>query len=327
MAFEVVGLGNALMDALILLEDDSLLSTEGLEKGIMHEVKDSRWKEVYSQLDESKVSLQTGGSCANTIATLGLMGTKVSYCGQIGSDSFGKIYTQQMQHACGHNSLAQGQGPTGKCLSLVSPDAERTMLTDLGAAVGLASVGHFAEAIKSSKLLYLTAYLLLGDPMKTRMMEAISIAKAAGVPIALDVADPFVVHATREKMLEVIEEHVDIVFLNEEEAKAMTGADALEAIDRLKSLCEVVVIKLGSKGSVVYSKGQRASAGVHKVSAVDTTGAGDSYAAGFLYGWVNNWELEKAAALGSRVAAETVAQLGAVVRDKGLLQAAIADVQ
>jgi hypothetical protein len=327
MAFEVVGLGNALMDALVLLEDDELISTCGLDKGIMHPVDDARWKEVYSNVDEGKVSLQTGGSCANTIATLGLMVAKVSYCGQVGNDKFGDVYTKQMQEACGHNSLVHADGATGKCLSLVSSDAERTMITDLGIAVGLESVSHFSEAIAESKLLYLTGYLFLGDPMKSRSMEAIAIAEAAKVPVALDVADPFVVDLTKDLMLDVIEKHVDIVFLNEEEARAMTGSDPAGAIEQLKSICDTVVVKMGSKGSMVYSNGKLETAGIHSVKAIDTTGAGDSYAAGFLYGWVQGWDLNKSAVLGSRIAAETVSQLGAVVRDRALLKRAIDDVE
>jgi sugar/nucleoside kinase (ribokinase family) len=326
MSFGVVGLGNALMDAVVLLDDDNLLKQVGLEKGIMHPVSDEKWKQMYSMIDEQKVSLQTGGSCANTIATLGLMGEKVSYCGQVGTDSFGKAYIDQMQEACGHNSIVFGNGATGKCLSLVSPDAERTMLTDLGAAVELQSVDSFADSIRNSKVLYLTGYLLLGDPMMSRMKEAINIAKENGVTIALDVADPFVVAVTKDIMLSILQNDIDMVFLNEEEAKAITGANASDAIDMLKSYCSTVVVKLGSKGSIVYHNGKLATADIFKVNAVDTTGAGDSYAAGFLYGWVNKWSLEKSAALGSRIAAETVAQLGAVVRERTILNQAIAEV-
>lgn len=327
MSFSVVGLGNALMDALVLLDDDQLLEKEGLNKGIMHPVDHDRWMQVYKQLSPDKVSLQTGGSCANTIAKLGLMGATVSYCGHVGDDEFGQVYTAQLQDACGHHSLAFGGGATGKCLSLVSPDAERTMLTDLGASVELPHIEHFVPQIQASRLFYSTGYLLLGDPMKSRLEEAVRAARMAKVPFAFDVADPFVVNATRKDMTGLIHEHANIIFLNEEEAKSMTGKEsATDAINDLKDICDTVVVKLGSKGSVVFSHGQRATAEVHRVNAIDTTGAGDSFAAGFLYGWTHGWNLDRSMRLASRIAAETVSQLGAVVRDRPRLEKAIVEI-
>lgn len=327
MRFSVVGLGNALMDALVLLDDEQLLEKEGLNKGIMHPVEHERWMQVYQQISTEKISLQTGGSCANTIATLGLMGASVSYCGHVGNDEFGQVYTEQLQAACGHHSLAFGAGATGKCLSLVSPDAERTMLTDLGASVELPDIAHFVPQIQAAELFYSTGYLLLGDPMKSRLEEAVRVAKEAKIPFAFDVADPFVVNATRKDMTALIQEHASIIFLNEEEAKAMTGKEnATDAINDLKGICDTVVVKLGSKGSVVFSQGQHASADIYRVNAIDTTGAGDSFAAGFLYGWTNKWSLERSMRLASRIAAETVSQLGAVVRERARLEKAIVEI-
>ena len=324
---DVVGLGNALMDALVLLPVDDFISEQGLTKGEMHMVDDLRWQEVYSNISGADVDLQTGGSCANTIATLGLLGASVSYCSQVGDDEFGKSYSQKMYEACGRQSLLVSKNcATGKCLSLISSDAERTMITDLGAAIQLPGVSHFEDEIRQSRLLYLTGYLMFGE-MRNRMLEAIKIAKSAGVKVGLDVADPSVIQALRDEMLALIKEHVDIIFLNESEASALCGGTPKEAIDELKSHCEIVVVKLGSKGSMAYGHGKVVHAGIHRVKAVDTTGAGDSYAAGFLYGWAKQWDLQKCVELGSRVAAETVAQLGAVVRNQQILDSALSDVQ
>ena len=125
--FEVVGLGNALMDALCILSDDTLLSALSLNKGEMHMVDDAQWKDVYGKLTESDITLQTGGSCANTIATLGLMGASVSYCSQVGDDDFGQSYSKQFLDACGsHDLIVEAGGATGKCLSLISQEAQRT---------------------------------------------------------------------------------------------------------------------------------------------------------------------------------------------------------
>ena len=325
--YAVAGLGNALMDALIVIDSDEFLGTESLNKGIMHPVDHDRWMNVYEKLDTSKVVLQTGGSCANTIAAMGLMGAKVSYCGHLGSDDFGNTYSQQFIEACGEHALVLGDGHTGKCLSLVSQDAERTMLTDLGTSVMLPSIEHFKSVISDSQILYSTGYLLLGDPMKSRLIEAAEFAKEEGVTIALDVADPFVVKAVTEDMKSFIAEYCDVVFLNEEEAKAITGSEeATDAIEALKGMCETIVVKLGKKGAVVYSKGEIAKTGVKLVKPIDTTGAGDSFAAGFLYGFTHGYSLEQSVRLATHVAAETIIQVGAVVRTPNRLQEIVQEV-
>ena len=172
--FDVVGLGNALMDALYMVPDDSLLSELSLNKGEMHMVNDTQWSSVYARLEESEVSLQTGGSCANTIATLGLMGASVSYCSQVGNDAFGDTYQSQFTDA--RRTRSKACAWYSHRLSLISTDAERTMLTDLGTAIMLDSVEHFRDSIAQAKILYPTGYLMFGD-MRNRMFEAISLRK------------------------------------------------------------------------------------------------------------------------------------------------------
>ena len=318
--FKVVGLGNALMDALYRLEDDTLLEEHTLRKGEMHQVDHTRWMEVYDQLVKNKVHLQTGGSCANTIATLGLMGLKVSFCSKVGGDELGEEYKKQLIHACGqHDLLIQADASTGKCLSLISPNAERTMLTDLAVSIQLDSIEHFQQSLQSTEVLYLTGYLMFGK-MRARLYEAIAIAKDAGAKIALDVADPSVVAVCRAEMLEIIKEHVDIVFLNKAEAQALCGGTPESAIEALAAYCSVVVVKLGAEGSLVRMGEEQAYADIFSVEAIDTTGAGDSYAAGFLYAYLQGWPLEVMVRLASRVAAQAVSQLGAVVRDREILR-------
>ena len=162
--------------------------------------------------------------------------------------------------------------------------------------------------------------------MRDRMLEAIAIAKENNVQVALDVADPSVISVLRDDMYEVIREHVDIVFLNEKEAQALCGGTPESAIEELITMCSVVVVKLGSKGSLARVGNEEARTDIFTVEAVDTTGAGDSYAAGFLYGYVRDWPLERSIRLASRVAAQTVSQLGAVVRDRTLLAGIITEI-
>ncbi len=325
LRYDVAGLGNALVDALVRTDDTELLARWGYTRGHMTPVDHEAWEAVYADVRGQGVEIASGGSCANTIASLGLLGAASIYCGQVGRDSYGELYAERIEEACGAHALTwTDDSSTGKCLSIVSTrDAERTMLTDLGAAVTMQSIEPFDPYIRDSRILHLTGYLLLGEPMKSRAMESIAIANQMELPISLDVADPFVVGATKEDMWHLIEEFCDIVFLNEEEAHALTGMPAAEAVERLIEDVDVVVVKLGSKGSLLARGDERVRVGVHSVEAVDTTGAGDAYAAGFLFGLTRGWPLKNCGELGAEVAALTVSQLGAVFRDRARLAEAV----
>jgi sugar/nucleoside kinase (ribokinase family) len=329
-SIDVAGLGNALVDALVVMDDREFLAAQGFNRGHMTPVDHARWQAVFREIQDHGVEMQSGGSCANSIAALGLMGAASTYCGQVGDDQFGKLYAARMEEACGNVALKwTSDHNTGKCLSVISSeDAERTMITDLGAAVTMAGLGDFADVIRDSRVLHLTGYLMLGEPMASRAMEAVAVASQEQIPISLDVADPFVVGVTKDAMWALIEEFADIVFCNEEEAKALCGVEQAEdAIVALGAVCETVVVKLGARGAVVRTGGQDYRVGIHPCDAKDTTGAGDAFAAGFLYGYVNGWDPARAADLGARVASATVAQVGAVVRSKDVLAAAVAAAQ
>ncbi len=322
---DVAGLGNALVDALVRLPSDGVLSDLGLNRGTMHPVNHEQWERAYAAVKELGAEIHSGGSCANRVAVLGLLGADCSFCGQIGDDEFGRIYARELVDACGRHSLQTAQvGNTGKCLSLISADAERTLVTDLGAAVRLADIGGFADTIRQSRVLHVTGYLFLGEPMRGAALQALDFAKQAGVPVSLDVADPFVIGVVKDLMWDVVRDYADLVFLNEEEAAAMTGLDSEQGLEMLAPHVDTVVVKLGRRGSLVAKGDQRLMVPVYEAQAVDTTGAGDCYAAGFLYGWTQGWSTEKCGELGSRIAALTVQQVGAVVRDRDLLMNAVA---
>jgi len=321
---DVAGLGNALIDALVRVDDERILDTLDLKRGQMHPVDHETWQRAYDLVAPLGIEIQSGGSCANTVATLGLMGLQGSYCGQVGDDEYGTLYGNSLMECCGQHELSKSAAqPTGKCLSIISGvDAERTLLSDLGAAVTMSQLGDFREVIRSSRVLHITGYLLLGDPMRQRAFEAIHIANDSGVKVSLDVADPFVVGAVGSVMWDAIE-LADIVFCNEMEAMALCGGTPKDALSALSESVDTVVVKLGSRGSLISHMGQRYTVGIHPVSPVDTTGAGDAYAAGFLYGLLAGWSPDRAGDLGSRIAALTVGRLGAVVRDRVALAQAI----
>lgn len=330
MQWDVVGLGNALMDALVVIDDDQVLHDLGLTRGIMHPVSHEAWSSVHHQFESLGVTLDSGGSCANTIATLGRLGANTTYCGQVGNDQLGALYADLIQKACGQHAIRFNENhATGKCLSIISKaDAERTMVTDLGASIHIDHLGDFGPHFQRARIAHFTGYTLLDGPIQPVALEAIALAKRSGSQISLDVADPFVVGLIRELLWQVIDEYADIVFLNEEEAEALTGqpAHAAAAYIQEHARVETVVVKLGSKGSMVLHDGEVTTVPIKRVVAIDTTGAGDAYAGGLLYGMVQGWPTRQSASLASAVAAHTVAQIGAVVKDSSILGACVRDI-
>jgi len=323
VAYDVVGLGNAIMDALVKIEDDTLLERLGLVRGQMHPVDHARWIEVLGKVRHLGVEFHSGGSCANTVATIALCGGNVIYGGQVGADEFGSRYAQSLEAACGRHALHIDRAlPTGKCLSLISArDGERTMLTDLGAAIHLSKLGGLAGDLAQARLFHTTGYTFLGGAMRETAFAAIQIAEANNVPISFDVADPFVARTIRDDVVALIKDHVSVAFLNREEAEIITGKPVQEAIEELASWADTVVVKLGGQGSVVLQGGNRYDIPVFPVKVADTTGAGDIYAGGFLYGWLRGLPPATCGELGSRLAALTVGQVGAVVRNRDQIAA------
>lgn len=332
MPLDVAGLGNALMDALVIIEDDGLLDEFQLSRGTMHPVDDQDWARLFERAQASaKVTFDSGGSCANTIATVGRLGGQALYCGQVGDDAFGDLYAKHLNAHCGRHSLRIAEGlPTGKCLSLISRrDAERTMATDLGASIQLPDLGAFSEELVQAQIAHFTGYTLLSEPMRGLTLGAIEKASSAGTRISLDVADPFVVEAIRPVLNALVDTDVQVLFLNAEEAQSLTGCPPEEALAQLvgRGRLETIVVKLGQRGSRVWHQGQTFDVPVFKVEPIDTTGAGDAYAGGFLYGLSRGWSAERCGALATRVAGLTVGQLGAVVKDHEAMMDALKAVQ
>jgi sugar/nucleoside kinase (ribokinase family) len=318
VGFDVVGLGNAIMDALVRLPDDGLLADLGLTRGQMHPVDHDRWVTVFDRVRALGVEMHSGGSCANTVATVGLCGAEVIYGGQVGNDEFGVQYAESLALSCGRHALhVDPTLPTGKCLSLISQrDGERTMLTDLGAAIHLDGLRELEAHIAAARLFHTTGYKFLGGAMRECAFHALQTAEGAGVPVSFDVADPFVARTIRADVEWIIKDHVDIAFLNREEAEAVTGKPVESALEVLADWAPTVVVKLNKDGSVVLHGGERYRVPIFPTTVADTTGAGDTYAGGFLYGWLRGLPPAKCGELGSRLAALTVGQVGAVVRDR-----------
>lgn len=322
MRLDAVGLGNAITDALVRIDDDSVLAQLGVDRGVMTPVDHGRWHDIFERVSHLDMEIAAGGSCANTISALGYCGAEVLYCGQVGDDAFGEQYARLITEACGRHALVVAAGDvSGKCLSLIShSDGERTMITDLGAAGKITGLGGFAERIGDARVLHLEGYALLGGNIREALFAAVATAESVGTAISLDCADPFVARMVGKDVEALIRDHANIAFLNREEAELVTGKGAHAAIDVLRDWTDVIVVKLGAEGSLVAMNGEVVHVPAFPVNVVDTTGAGDSYAGGFLYGWLNGWTPRQCGELGSRIASATVGQLGAVVRDRARIR-------
>lgn len=326
MQFQICGLGNALMDVLCPLPSDALLERLGLQKGTMHLKEEQEWQSVFQQVEQLSHETHSGGSCANSMCTAALLGSSVAFCGQVGRDTFGKRYLHALTENGVHSYVhLLPDGNTGKCLSLISPDAERTMLTTLGCAIELESAHLFKQVIEHAKVLHVTGYLFTGGRMPATAKAAIAHARAHNIPISFDVSDPWVVSTFTDTIRDVAELYADIVFMNAAEARALYDLGAEAAMLKLAGFGKTVILKQGSLGSIIMRGNAQHTIPVHRVSALDTTGAGDAYAGAFLHGWVQGWDLQACGRLASRVAAETVAQTGAVVSAPGRLRALLSE--
>lgn len=311
-AIDVVGIGNAIVDVLAHA-DDAFIETHGLSKGTMTLIDEASAERLYSAMGPAIEA--SGGSAANTIAALASLGGTGGFVGKVRDDQLGTIF--------GHDIRALGitfatppatSGPsTARCLVLVTPDAQRTMQTYLGAAAELSPADIDRDLIASARITYLEGYLWDRPLAKEAFRKAAVSAHDAGRLVALSLSDPFCVDRHRADFLDLVEHHVDILFANEDEIVSLYQVHAFDdALQHVRGHCWVAALTRSEKGSVVISADE-----VHVVDAepvdavVDTTGAGDAYAAGFLYGLTRNHDLGLCARLGGIASAEVIGHVGA----------------
>lgn len=313
--YGVVAVGNALVDVLSQVPEEFVnkqSQEHGMEKGAMTLVEETRAVNLYSNMPDS---LETsGGSAANTMAGFASLGGTGGFIGKVADDELGKAFQNDIRSLGVHyetHPLVIGPS-TGRCMILVTPDAERTMNTFLGASVELSANDVDRTLISAAQVTYLEGYLFDRDQAKEAFVTAAEYAHEAGQRIALTLSDPFCVDRHREDFKHLVENHVDILFANESELTSLYQTDNYqEAIDAVKGHVEISALTRGSQGSVILSEGQQieiAAAPVEKV--IDTTGAGDQYAAGFLYGFTEGKSLEKCGQLASIAAGEVISHIG-----------------
>lgn len=308
---QVYSIGNILMDILTDVTDEDI-QTLGLDKGIMRLVEQEERKKILDFIQNKPKVYQCGGSAPNTTITLSSLGIQTGLSGKVGKDDIGQTYIRQLEDQGVESFVSIEEGHTGTCIILITPDSERTMNTDLAINREYNRGNIDPDAIKNAQYFYFTGYMWDTEEQKDALNQAIAIAREKGTKIVFDLADPFAVNRSRDDFQKMIHEHYDIVFANREEARLMFGHDDIEAsIKELASLCEIAVVKDGKHGSYV-AKGDRViHIPVNKVQAVDSTGAGDTYAAGFLYGLCSDYSLEKSGHFASWLASQIVRKKGA----------------
>ena len=308
---DLIGVGNALVDSLANVDDAFLAAEVEGQKGGMMLVDTPTLAALKAKL-AGPLSEAPGGSAANTVTAAAGLGTKTAYIGKLGNDEGGEFYARSFEEMGTDMSRAKvGTVPNGRCLSLVTPDSERTMRTDLGAAMTLAPEDLSAADFAGCRLAHIEGYLLF-NPDLMKQVEA--SAKAAGCEISLDLASFEVVNAAGAGLLDMLDESIDIVFANEDEAKAVYPAEG-EDYERMARLlaghCKIAAVKLGKDGALIASGDELVKVDADVVKAIDTTGAGDFWAGGFLHGYLAGKSLAECGRLGSKLGAAIVQVMGA----------------
>lgn len=309
---DVVGIGNAIVDVLTHT-DDEFLERRGMAKGGMMLIDEDSAERLYGEMDPRIEA--SGGSAANTIAGIASLGGRGAYIGKVSNDSLGESFRSGM-HEAGvryRTSPASGGPQTARCLIFVTGDAQRTMNTFLGASATLAPEDLDEELIRTSAITYLEGYLWDPAPAKEAFLAAARMAHAAGRKVALTLSDSFCVERYRDEFRDLVDNHVDILFGNDTEVRSLYRTDDLDhALDTLRGRCEIAAITRGEHGSSVLHDGRRIDVTAERVEqVVDTTGAGDLFAAGFLFGLSRGDDVERSARIGNLVAAEIISHWGA----------------
>ena len=310
---DVTGIGNAIVDVLAKATDDSLTSL-GLHKGTMALIDGARADTLYAGMGQGVE--MSGGSVANSVAGIASLGGRAAYIGKVADDQLGEVFSHDIRAVGVRFETAKvpaGGTSTARCLIMVTPDAQRTMNTFLGACLQLGPDDIDEQLIAGSKVIYLEGYLWDPPAAKEAFLKAARIARAAGRKVALSLSDPFCVERHRSELRELVHEHVDILFANEHEACALYQVEKVEqAVLQLRGRCELAAVTLSERGSLVLAGDETYTAPASRVTqVVDTTGAGDLYAAGFLHGYCTGRAPELCARLGSLCAAEVISHFGA----------------
>lgn len=307
----ILGIGNALVDAIIFLKNDKVLQNFSLPRGSMQLVDADTASRIEKATSDCKTHMSSGGSAANTIHGLAGLGLPTGFIGAVGKDDLGDFFREDMRKQGITPLLTESSSITGSSRALVSPDGERTMATFLGAAVELSADLLTVNTFSGYDHLHIEGYLVLNHDL---VEKALLYARKTGMTVSLDLASYNVVEANLEFLKRIIPGSIQVVFANEEEARAFTGeSDPHKALEAIAVLCDTAVVKIGDKGSLISHQGKKYEVGIIPVKCIDTTGAGDLYAAGYLYGMSREMSPLECGKLGALLAGKVIEEAGAKI--------------
>lgn len=300
-------MGNALVDIIVPLENDEILTQLGLPRGSMQLIFDDKLAAVQKAISGMKVELASGGSAANTIHGLASLSLETGFVGSVSKDNYGEFFEDDLQKKGIKPLLRYSETATGRAHAFVSPDSERTFGTYLGAALELGPQHLNSAMFEGYDWLYIEGYLVQNHDL---IETAVKMARQNGLKVALDLASYNVVEDNRSFLESLLKDYVDLVFANEEESKTMTSKEPEQALKVLSSMCQTAVVKIGKKGSLILVDQEITHIESIPARAVDTSGAGDLYAAGFIYGLSKGLNPVKCARIGALISGIVVEYMG-----------------
>ena len=311
---KILGIGSTLVDILSQVPNEEVLNELNLPKGSMTYVNINDAVSIGERLAQQYGSQRAAGdSAANTMSGLARLGAKAGFLTMMGNDEMGQFFTNEMTRTGVEMLALKSDTPTGRVIAMVTPDGERTFATCLGASIELSPDDIKPELFDNWDIFYIEGYLVANPDM---LRKAISTAKDKGMKIAIDLASYNVVEESRDFLLELVNNYVDIVFANEQEALALTGMEPEKALHYIAERCDIAVVKIGAKGAYIQRGNEIVTIPPMKADVVDTTGAGDMWAAGFLAGLVKGENLQKCGMMGAIVAKNIIEVMGAKMDDE-----------
>lgn len=309
----ILGIGSALVDFLVQIPNEEILKKLNLPKGGMTYVDIENSVKISQMITEKFGSQRaSGGSAANTMSGLAQLGVETGFVSKVGKDEVGQFFEKQMSDTHVKPLMLKSDTPSGRVMAFVTPDGERTFATCLGAAIELCPDDIKPELFEGWDIFYVEGYLVANPNM---LRKAVETAKAKGLKIAIDLASYNVVEESRDFLMELIDNYVDIVFANEQESFALTGMEPEAALHFLADRCEIAVVKIGAKGAYIQRCKEIVTIPPMQADVVDTTGAGDMWAAGFLAGLVQGRDLKTCGIMGAIVAKNIIEVIGAKMDD------------
>jgi len=305
---KILGIGSALVDILTQIPDEQILQELNLPKGSMTYVDAKTSVEIGKKLAYLGNQMASGGSAANTMSGLAQLGVEAGFLSKVGEDEIGRFFEKQMTESHVKPLMLKSETPSGRVQALVTADGERTFATCLGAAAEMCADDIKPELFQGWDIFYVEGYLVANPTM---LKKAIETAKAQGMTIAIDLASYNVVEESHDFLLDLVNNYVDIVFANEKEAFAFTGMEPEAAVNYIAERCDIAVVKVGAKGALVQRGNEIFTIPPMEANVIDTTGAGDMWAAGFLAGLVKGKELQTCGLMGAIVAKNTIEVMGA----------------